>query len=196
MSMTWETILFGTGQYGSREGNMICQGRGKRSQPLLDHLPGGQHRSQVHNSSWSRSSDRPQPSRCFITDWPSRESDVTLVGIAFQTHSMVLKDAILVNWKGGERERWSQRRVKQNDSEGWRIWNIKVDWAASSLISSRFTLLMILQTFLEQLILIWHLTHYDSHSLEAVSHSLSQVINQVIFPFIFYFSHDESLCLG
>src|SRR5882724_12882945 len=43
--------------------------------------------------------------------------------------------------------------------------------------------------------LIWHLTHYNSHSLEAVSHSSSsQVIDQVIFPFISYFSHDESLC--
>src|SRR5882724_959546 len=52
---------------------------------------------------------------------------------------------------------------------------------------------MILWTFLE-LSLIWHLTHHDSHSLEAVSHSSSnQVINQVIFPFISYFSHDESL---
>src|SRR5882724_2493334 len=36
---------------------------------------------------------------------------------------------------------------------------------------------------------------YDSHSLEAVSHpSSSQVIDQAIFPFISYFSHDESLC--
>jgi len=43
--------------------------------------------------------------------------------------------------------------------------------------------------------LIQHLTHYDLHSLEVVSHSsLSQVIDQVIFPFISYFSHDESLC--
>ena len=43
--------------------------------------------------------------------------------------------------------------------------------------------------------LIWHLTHHDSHSLEAVSHSSSsQVIHQAIFPFISYFSHDESLC--
>src|SRR5882724_5935566 len=54
---------------------------------------------------------------------------------------------------------------------------------------------MILWTFLEQLVLIWHLTHHDSHSLETVSHSsLSQVIGQTIFPFILYFSHDESLC--
>ena len=69
------------------------------------------------------------------------------------------------------------------------------DWAASSLIASSFTLLMILWTFLEQLTLIWHLTHHDSHSLEAVSHSFSQVINQAIFPVISYFFHDESLCL-
>src|SRR5882724_2358652 len=80
-------------------------------------------------------------------------------------------------------------------SEGQRIWNIKIDWAASSLIASSFTLFMILQIFLEQLILIWDLTHYDSHSLEAVSHFSSiQVIDQVIFPFISLFSHDESLC--
>src|SRR5882724_7911217 len=69
-----------------------------------------------------------------------------------------------------------------------------IGWATSSIITSSFTLLMILQTFLKQLILIQHLTHYDSHSLEAVSHpSSSQVINQVIFPFISYFSHDKSL---
>ena len=36
---------------------------------------------------------------------------------------------------------------------------------------------------------------YDSHSFKAVSHpSLSPVIDQAIFPFISYFSHDESLC--
>src|SRR5882724_10377426 len=72
-------------------------------------------------------------------------------------------------------------------SEGQRIWNIKIDWEASSFLASR-------TTFYRQF-LIQHLTHYDSHSLVAVSHfSLSQVINQVIFPFISYFSHDESLC--
>jgi len=43
-------------------------------------------------------------------------------------------------------------------------------------------------TFLTPLILIWHLTHYDSHSLEAVSQSsLSQVINQVIDQVSFHF---------
>src|SRR5882724_4835972 len=42
--------------------------------------------------------------------------------------------------------------------------------------------------FMEQLTLIPHLNHNDSHSLEAVSHSsLNQVIDQVIFPFISYF---------
>src|SRR5882724_10765515 len=35
----------------------------------------------------------------------------------------------------------------------------------------------------------------DSHIFEAVSHaSSSPVIDQAIFPFISYFSHDESLC--
>ena len=83
-------------------------------------------------------------------------------------------------------------------SEGKRIWSIKIDWAASSLITSSFTLLMILQIFLTPLILIQHLTHYDSqhydsHSLEAVSHSsLSQVIRSSHLST--YFSHDESLC--
>jgi len=83
-------------------------------------------------------------------------------------------------WLGREmRGRGEHRRAKQNgmSSEGQRIWNIKIDWAASSLITSKITLLMILWTFLEQLILIQHLTHHDSHSLEAVSHSsLSQVV--------------------
>ena len=73
-------------------------------------------------------------------------------------------------------------------SEGQRIWNIKIDWEASSFLASR-------TTFYRQF-LIQHLTHYDSHSLDAVSHSsLIQVIYQVIFPFISYFFHDESLCL-
>src|SRR5882724_6097720 len=82
-------------------------------------------------------------------------------------------------------------------SEGKRIWSIKIDCATSLIITSSFTLLMILWTFLTPLIPIWQLTHYDSHSLEAVSHSSSHWIkslDQVIFPFISYFSHDESLC--
>jgi len=177
-----ETISFGRGHYGSQEGNTLCQGRSKRSRSLLDHLLGGLNRSWVHNPSWLRSSDRPQPSRCFIMAWPSREFDVTLVGTAFQIHSLVW-----YWWLGREMRGRGEHRegLSGMSSEGWRIWNIKIDWAASLLIASSFTLLMILWTFLEQLILIWHLTHYDSHSLEAVSHSsLSQVINQVIFPFI------------
>ena len=57
------------------------------------------------------------------------------------------------------------------------IWRIKIGCATSSINTSSFTLLMILWTFLT-LILIWQLTHYDSHSLEAVSHSSSsQVIS-------------------
>ena len=54
-----------------------------------------------------------------------------------------------------------------------------------------------LQTFLEQLILIWHLTYHDSHSLEAVSHSsLSQFIDQAIFPFISYIFPMISHCVS
>src|SRR5882724_4812915 len=78
-------------------------------------------------------------------------------------------------------------------SEGKRIWSIKIGCATSSIITSSFTLLMILWTFLTPLILIWQLTHYDSHSLEAVSHSsLSQVIRSSHLSI--YFSHNESLC--
>ena len=51
-----------------------------------------------------------------------------------------------------------------------------------SIITSRITPLMILQTFLEQLIPIWHLSHHDSHSFETVPHSsLSQVIDKPSF---------------
>src|SRR5882724_5786239 len=78
-------------------------------------------------------------------------------------------------------------------SKGRRIWSIKIGCATSSINTSSFTLLMILWTFLTPLILIWQLTHYDSHSLEAVSHSsLSQVIRSSHLSI--YFSHDESLC--
>src|SRR5882724_6221337 len=49
-------------------------------------------------------------------------------------------------------------------SEGWRIWCIKIGCAASLPITSSFTLLMILRIFLTPLILIRHLTHYDSHT--------------------------------
>src|SRR5882724_1498254 len=76
-------------------------------------------------------------------------------------------------------------------SEGQRIWNIKIDCRASS--SQELPPLINLWTFLEQLVFIGHLTHYYSHILDTVSHSLSQVIDQTIFPFISYFSHDESL---
>ena len=60
--------------------------------------------------SWSMSSDRPWPSRCVIATCLSREFDTTLVVTSFQTHSSVLKDAILVTGKGDERERWAQSR--------------------------------------------------------------------------------------
>ena len=52
-------------------------------------------------------------------------------------------------------------------SEGQRISSIKIGCATSSIITSSFTLLMVLWTFLTPLILIQQLTHYDSHSLEA-----------------------------
>jgi len=145
--------------------------------------------------------------------WLSREFNVTLMGTSFWTHSTVLKDAILVTGKGDARERQVQRRAKQNESEGQRIWSIKIGCATSSIITSSFTLLMILWTFLTPLILIWQLTHYDSHSLEAVSHSSSsQVIGSsylsiyilffpwwvTVFCFITHFlsdlSSDSSSC--
>src|SRR5882724_5551393 len=54
--------------------------------------------------------------------------------------------------------------LSRMSSEGWRIWSIKIGCATSSFIASSFTLLMILWIFLTPLILIWHLTHYDSHT--------------------------------
>src|SRR5882724_5437700 len=77
-------------------------------------------------------------------------------------------------------------------SERQRIWSIKIGWATSLIIITSFTLLMILWTFLTPLILIQQLTHYDSHSLEAVSHSSSQVIGSSHLSI--YFSHYESQC--
>src|SRR5882672_2809923 len=56
---------------------------------------------------------------------------------------------------------------------------------------------MILRTFLAPLILIRQLTHYDSHSLEAVSHpSSSQVIDQATLPFISYLFPMMSHCVS
>src|SRR5882672_9763236 len=78
------------------------------------------------------------------------------------------------------------------------IWNPEdstPSWLCS--IISRIASLMILWTFLVPLILIWHLTHYDSHSLEAVSHpSSSQVINQATVPFISYLFPMMSHCFS
>src|SRR5882724_12209509 len=82
--------------------------------------------------------------------------------------------------------------LSRMSSEGWRIWSIKIGWATSSIITSSFTLLMILWIFLTPLILIWHLTHYDSHSLEEVSHSSpSQVIKSSfhLYPIFPMMSH-------
>src|SRR5882724_2308853 len=65
------------------------------------------------------------------------------------------------------------------------------DWLCN-IIDHHITLLMIFRTFLTPLILMQQLTHYDSHSFEAVSHSsLSQVIRS---SHLSIYSHDESLC--
>src|SRR5882724_11946916 len=88
-----------------------------------------------------------------------------------------------------------RERQSRMSSEGQRIWSIKIGCATSLINTSSFTLLMILRTFLTPLILIQQLTHYDSHSLEAVSHSSSsQVIRSSYLSIYTLFSHDESLC--
>jgi len=52
-----------------------------------------------------------------------------------------------------------------------------------------------LWTFLTPFILIQHMTHYDSHSLEAVSYSsLSQVNRSSHLSIYILFFHDKSLC--
>jgi len=53
-----ETISFGRGHHRSWDGNTPYQDRSKGSQPLLDHLPYGIHRTQVLNLSRLRSCDR------------------------------------------------------------------------------------------------------------------------------------------
>jgi len=64
----------------------------------------------------------------------------------------------------------------------------QIGCATSSINTSSFTLLMILWTFLTPLILNWQLTHYDSHTLEAVSHSsLSQVIRSSLLSIYILF---------
>ena len=127
--------------------------------------------------------------------WSIREFDVTLVGTSFWTCSMVLKDAILVPGKGDARERQALRRAKHNEQWGKKDMEHH-DWLCNIINHHiKFHSSDDLWTFLTPLILIWQLTHHDSHSLEAVSHSSSsQVIDQAAFPFISYFSHDESLC--
>src|SRR5882724_10293217 len=81
-------------------------------------------------------------------------------------------------------------------SKGRRIWSIKIGCATSSINTSSFTLLMILRTFLTPLILIRQLTHYDSHTALRQYPTPHRVksSDQVIFPFLSQFSHDESLC--
>src|SRR5882724_5729173 len=70
------------------------------------------------------------------------------------------------------------------------------DWLGNIITHCiKFHLSEDLWTFLTPLILIWHLTHYESHSLEAVSHSsLSQVIRSSHPSIFILISHDESLC--
>src|SRR5882724_11156110 len=70
-----------------------------------------------------------------------------------------MRDTREMPGRGRCRERLSGMR-----SEGRRIWRIKIGCATSSINTSSFTLLMILWTFLTPLILIWQLTHYDSHT--------------------------------
>src|SRR5882724_622394 len=81
-------------------------------------------------------------------------------------------------------------------SERRRIWSIKICCATSSINTSSFTLLMILRTILTPLILIRQLTHYDSHTalMQYPTPHRVKSSDQVIFPFLSYFSHDESLC--
>ena len=93
-----------------------------------------------------------------------------------------------------KRQAWKGQRGMS--SEGWRIWSIKIGCATSSINTSSFTLLMILQTFLTPLILIQQLTHYDSYTALRQYPTPHEVksLDQVIFPFLSQFSHDESLC--
>jgi len=53
-----KTISLGRGHHGSWEGNALYQGRRSGWWLLLDHLPNGQHRSQIFNSIRPRSCDR------------------------------------------------------------------------------------------------------------------------------------------
>src|SRR5882724_5909598 len=83
-----------------------------------------------------------------------------------------------------ERQAWEGQRGMS--SEGRRIWSIKICCATSSINTSSFTLLMILQTILTPLILIQQLTHYDSHTALRQYSTPHQVksSDQVIFPFL------------
>jgi len=84
--------------------------------------------------------------------------------------------------QGRGKRREGQRGMS---SEGRRIWSIKIGCATSLINPSSFTLLMILWTFLTPLILIWQLTHYDSHTALRQYPTLHRVksSDQVIFPF-------------
>src|SRR5882724_2541493 len=53
---------------------------------------------------------------------------------------------------------------------------------------------MILWTFLTPLILIWQLTMTHTALRQYPTPHQVKSLDQVIFPFISYFSHDESLC--
>jgi len=57
-SMTPKTISLVRGHHGSREGNALYQVEDQDDNHYLDHLPYGQHRSRILNSSRPRSCDR------------------------------------------------------------------------------------------------------------------------------------------
>src|SRR5882672_12923193 len=131
-----------------------------------------------------------------------RKVDWALVWTSIRTHSLVLK-IVSVNgdWEGRSEEDVRERHEKGKESEVWRketTWNPEdLTPSCSCSIISRIAFLMILRTFLAPLILIRQLTHYDSHSLKAVSHpSSSQVIDQATFPFISYLFPMMSHCVS
>ena len=165
MSKTPESISFGRGHYSSRKGNTICQVEARD-----------------HNHYWITCwvdnmgvKFTIQVDQCLVID----SNPLDVLSQFDQVGSLIWlwwgHLSKLVCWSWRMQYWWLGREMRGRgecreglsgtSSEGWRIWNIKIDWAASSLIASSFTLLMILQTFLEQIILIQHLTHMTHTAL-------------------------------
>ena len=164
MFMTPETISFGGGHHGSQEGNTLYQVE------EWDH----EHYCMTCWMDYTGVEFSIRVNQSLVIDPNPQDmlSQLDRTGSLMQLWWGHLSELVWQSWRIWywwlEREMQGRGRCREGlsrmSSEGWMIWSIKIGWAASSLIASSLTLLMILWIFLTPLILIRHLTHHDSHT--------------------------------